>query len=120
MSMYMLVAKLKHLVQMIMIRVGQILEMEVVKIHRFVVVNFNILMELYFDKCVVEYISLYLRNIDFELIFKLIFAFFIVQNIQASENVATICVVDIRDNNPQSTAFPYELQPLEDLHNNNN
>ncbi len=27
-----------------------------------------------------------------------------------SDNVATVCVVDIRDNNPESTSFPYELQ----------
>lgn len=32
---------------------------------------------------------------------------------QAVGNVQTVCVVDIRDNNPESTSFPYELEKVE-------
>lgn len=35
----------------------------------------------------------------------------------------TVCVVDIRDNNPESTSFPYELDRIEendDIKNGNN
>jgi hypothetical protein len=32
----------------------------------------------------------------------------------AANTVETVCVVDIRDNNPESTSVPYELDRIED------
>lgn len=34
-----------------------------------------------------------------------------------ASTVETVCVVDIRDNNPESTSFPYELDRIEENQN---